>query len=239
MKEHKIPIQLSKYAHFIVGGSRDILDIDTEPYIFSSNSNPLSFINSNIDPNNSNNQFLASINLSEIKSIFSIEDSNAHLNINLSVCFPNFYKTKKNTFIPIENSFEISNFDLALNYYQKNINKIYLTSNYEFCPLNLKDESDFYYGYFLENLNYYEKNIFLQSNKFIPKNNKIGGFNPFPNIELYSNNPFDFSEPLIPLMSINNKLLGVELELSLVFFAKQTFFNNWKDEKILSFICIS
>ncbi len=239
MKEHKIPIQLSRYAHFIVGSSRDILEITVDPKSGLSQSNSLSFLNCNIDTKNSEKQLLASISLSDLQSIFPIKSIHSNLNINISISFPSLDLIEKNKFIPIENSFEIINFEKIINDYENQIKKIYMNSNYEFCPINLKDETDFYYGYFLDNLNNYERNIFISSNKFTPKINKIGGFNLFPNISLYENTEFDFSEPLIPLLLLDNKLLGLESNLSLAFFIKEPFFNNWQEEKILSFICVS
>ncbi len=229
MKEHKMPIQLSKYAHFIVGSSRDVLKISTEEESDNSNS---SYINKNLNINIQDEQLFASLNIGEIKKIFPANiNLNSDLNLNIFLSFPTsiIYEQKFQT---IETRFELSNQETELNTY---LQKISFSDDYEFCPLKSKDECEFYYSYFLSQLKEHEENIILNSSNFTAKENKIGGYNP-TNIDLYQNEIFDFSNPILPLFSINNQLIDSPQYVSLTCFAKKDFLTNNLNSKIISFI---
>ncbi len=229
MKEHKIPIQLSKYAHFIVGSSRDVLNISTEEHLDNRNS---SYINKNFDINIQEEQLCASINIGEINNIFPTNTNlTSNLNLNIFLSFPPQLLYEQN-FQAISTRFELSKQESNLN---NNLQRIFFSDSYEFCPLGLQDECDFYYSCFLSQLKEHEKTIILNSSNFIAKENKIGGYNPL-NIDLYENETFDFSNPILPLFSINNKLINSQKDISLICFAKKDFLTNDINNKIISFI---
>ncbi len=233
MKEHQIPIQLSNYAHFIVGSSRDVLKINTNPTDITISEPSKSFINSSLDLNDHNEQFLASLYLKDIEHIFP---NNSNLNLNIYITLPQINNLELNKFTPLKNKIIIKKQTDNINF--PNLRPINFIQSNEFCPINLKEETDFYYGYFLHKLTHNERKLFLDFPNLRITENKIGGFNPFVDISLYEKANFDFSEPIIPLLSINNNLIFQNKKISLIFFAKENFLDNQKNQEILSFVSV-
>lgn len=238
MKEHQIPIQLSNYAHFIVGSSRDILQISLDSPQNECGQLSSSFINHFFDLDNQQEQFVASIKISDIQKIFPINNINPNLNLSIYVSLPKIQDFNLGQFISIESRFCIEEFDFKLAHRNQNFKRITFNLSNEFCPINLKEETDFYYGYFLNTLTLNEQKLFLESSAFKIKENKIGGFNPFSKISLHKKEPFDFSAPIIPLISINNSLSFYNKKFSLIFFTKENFLNNNSKSELLSFLCV-
>lgn len=235
MKKHKIPIQLSQYAHFIVGSSRSILEIKKDsPYHNTEKITASSFINNSLDLLSDHEQHLMSIKLNQINNLLAISNNvDEDLILNISVKIPQI--SKKNVWTPIHTKIETlhnSNKNII-----KNLTPIYFNQNYEFCPLSLNEEAFFYYGVFLDQLTEGEKNIFLTSKNFMPQENKIGGYlnYNFSNFNLKSH--FDFSKPTIPFICINNKLFDLKNKFSFIILMNEQNILSLNFKEFFSFIC--